>query len=219
MERDEKLLEGFKSLSTALICDAMGKRCYLMDSAIKPLIPGLSAVGYALTVKNRLGDWQSAIRAIDQARPGDFLVLDAHINPDLACWGGLNSYASKLKGVVGAVVDGAARDLQEIKELGFPVYAKRIVPRDGAGEGCERSEIGIPVNCGGVNVKPGDIIFGDDDGVVVVPIEEAETILEKALAVKEIEEDIRENLSKGMPYQEAIRRADEEAKKKGIAIL
>ena len=217
VEKDKKLLEGFRRVSTAMICDAMGRRCY-MDSAIKPLTPGLSTVGYALTVKNKLGDWQAAIRTIDQAEPGDFLVMDAHSNPEIACWGGLNSYASKLKGVVGAVIDGAARDVEEIKELEFPVFARKIVPRDGEGEGCEKSEVGVPVNCGGLHVKPGDIIIGDDDGVVVVPLEEAEGVLEKTLVVKEIEEEVRDNLSKGMLYQEAIRRAEEEAKKKGILI-
>lgn len=112
------------------------------------------------------------------------------------------------KGVVGAVVDGAIRDTDEIKALGFPICAKAVVPRSTHSPYSQRMEpieINVPITCGGVLVNPGDVILADEIGVVVVPQEEAGEILAKALEQAEKEEATRQRIKEGKTVEELLR--------------
>ena len=106
------------------------------------------------------------------------------------------------QGVVGVVVDGAVRDVAEIRQLQFPVFARGIVPNNGT-EGY-LGKINVPIQCGGVTVRPGDIIFGDDDGVVVTPQEMAEEVSKTAQSIIREEEETLSKIESGMSYGQIV---------------
>jgi regulator of RNase E activity RraA len=173
----KKLVEAFREVSTASITDAMG-RFGAMESEIKPLFGGVRMVGPALTVKTRPGDNLMCHKANSLVEDGDIMVIDAGAYTRVAVWGELMTLIAKAKGCAGIVIDGAVRDSARIKEIGFPLFARAIAPCVGHKDG--PGEINFPIQCGGVQVEPGDIIAGDDDGIAVVPAKDAKLILKKA---------------------------------------
>jgi regulator of RNase E activity RraA len=110
------------------------------------------------------------IELVDSLGPGDIAVSACGATGRIAPWGGLLSTASRMRGAAGAVMDGFVRDIQHIRSLGFPVFAGGIAPLDSRGRG-KVIEIDVPIQCGGVLVRPGDIVFGDADGCAVIPRE------------------------------------------------
>jgi regulator of RNase E activity RraA len=142
--------------------------------------------GTAVTVRSRGGDNLTYLRALEFCRPGDVLVVDA---------GGILSFYAAHVGVVGLVVDGAIRDVAEIRERDFPVYARGVTHRgpykDGPGE------INVPVSVGGMVVNPGDIVVGDQDGLLAIPQDDAAYVIEKALAVLEAEAETMRAMKEG----------------------
>ena len=133
--------------------------------------------------------------ALKHAQPRDILVLDNGGYYEASGWGELTSVSAKAGGLGGIVVDGGVRDLEKIVKIRFPVFSRCITP-----EGTAKlnfGEINCPVNCGGVTVRPGDIVVGDDDGVVVIPYEAAKDVLETAKAILEKEAEIRRRLEDG----------------------
>ena len=142
--------------------------------------------GTAVTVRVTHGDNLAVLRAFEYCRPGDVMVIDGGGDTEQAILGGIMSlYAAKI-GLAGLVIDGAIRDVAEIRERDFPMFARGHTHRgpykDGPGE------INVPVCIGGMTVMPGDIIIGDDDGVLAFPPEEAETLIAKAQAQQAKEE-------------------------------
>jgi len=187
------LLAAFRQVSTPNIADAYQKRGVL--HGIYPRNPGaVRMVGRALTVKTADGDWAKPVEAIDRAKAGDVIVVDAG-GGQVAIWGELASWSSKLKGVAGVVIDGAARDIDSIVEIGFPCFSRHITPV--AGEPKGHGEIGAEIECGGQTVRSGDWIVGDASGVVVVPQETAVEIANRALDVLERENRLREEIKRG----------------------
>jgi 4-hydroxy-4-methyl-2-oxoglutarate aldolase len=148
----------------------------LMDNAIRALWPGCHAAGPALTVLNRQGDTLMLHRAISLARAGDVLVVTADGPTPSAMWGNLMTTAAVGRGVAGAVIDGPARDVAEVRSAGFALWSRSISPRGSKRLG--PGAVNVPVMCGGVRVCPGDLIVADDDGIVVVP----RALLQVALA-------------------------------------
>ncbi|PRX64088.1 RraA family protein [Nonomuraea fuscirosea] len=146
--------------------DALG-RMTVMDGGIRLLTGQAALLGTALTVDVRSGDNLAVHRALDDARPGDVLVVNGHGDGTRALVGDLIGEIMVNAGVVGAVVDGAIRDVRSLREMGLAVYARTVTPagpfKDGPGA------IGVPVAVGGVVVEAGDVLVGDADGVVVVP--------------------------------------------------
>ncbi|BEP63742.1 RraA family protein [Variovorax sp. V213] len=136
--------------------------------------------GTAVTVKTRGGDNFTMMRAFEFCRPGDVLVIDAGGDVTNAVIGGILSFYAATIGTVGVVLDGAIRDVAEIRERDFPVYARGVNHRgpykDGPGE------INVPVSVGGMVVNPGDIVVGDQDGLMAFARDEAELLIEKAHA-------------------------------------
>lgn len=186
---EEEILKIFKKVSTANISDAMHRARVMSD--IKPIKPGMRLVGQAFTVRTFPGDWAKTVESIDKAKAGDVIVIDANGKPP-AVWGELATLSCIQKGIKGVVIDGAIRDTGEISKLNFPAFAKLV--SSNAGEPKGFGEMGVKISCGGVEVNPGDFIIGDDDGVIVVPKEEAIEVANRALDVYERENRIKEEI-------------------------
>lgn len=154
-----------------------------MESAIRSLVPGLRCAGRALTVRTLPGFTRRPLEALARAGRGDVLVIAAGGEAEVSPWGGIVSWDASRKGLAGVVIDGMTRDLVEIRRLTppLPLFARGQTPAI-AGFGTPGTgAIGEAVICGGVQVRTGDLIYGDDDGVVVVPWEKLEGVLELAL--------------------------------------
>lgn len=192
---DSALLEGFAKAATASIADALdriaGRRCY-MDHAIKPRINEKRLCGPAVTVLEMpASDFlppQLALDAIDESPAGSVICIAiGDGEPDVACWGGLMTAGAVARGHAGAVLDGAVRDIAEIRrDYQFPVYARSASPGTTLGR-YRTIERETPVRIGGIIVHPGDIIVGDIDGVCVVPKALAAEVLKAAQEI-----DVRE---------------------------
>lgn len=192
----ENLLEAFMKLSTANISDAMHRTGEL--HGLKPVRadkPGeLKFAGPAVTVRTYNGDWSAPVQAIDYARPGDVIVVDA-CQGEIAVWGELATQSCIIKGVAAAVIDGAVRDIDGIRKLKFPVYARHFTPTAGEPKGF--GEINVPIEISGRKIEPGYWIIGDESGVVVVPQNKAMEIANRAIDVLEKENRIREEIKRG----------------------
>ncbi len=196
---DEQIFELFMHVSTPNISDAMHRKGVMRG--IKPLFEDIKLVGKAVTVQTFEGDWAKSVEAIDVAKEGDVLVVYAG-SKDVATWGELASWSCKQKGIAGVVIDGAVRDVEEIRRLKFPVFAKYEVPNAGEPKGF--GELNTEIKCGGQEVKPGDWIIGDDNGVVVVSKESAYEIARRAKEVWKSEERIREEIKKGKTLSQVL---------------
>lgn len=197
--RDEQIFELFMQVSTPNISDAMHRKGAMRD--IKPLFEDIKLVGKAVTVQTFEGDWAKPVEATDVAKGGDVIVVYAG-SKDVALWGELASWSCKQKGIAGIVIDGAVRDVEEIRRLRFPVFAKYVVPNAGEPKGF--GELNAEIKCGGQEVKPGDWIIGDDNGVVVVPKEHAYEIARRAKEVWKNEERIREEIKRGKTLSQVL---------------
>ncbi len=165
--------QAWKGLATANLSDVIG-RVGAMDGGIRRLC-GDRMVGPAHTVVTGTGDSSSIHRALVDAPSGSVLVIDAQGGIARAVWGNVLTVAAMERGVVGAVVDGAVRDIDEIAALNFTLFARATCPA-GPHKGF-RGTHGVPVQCGGVVVSPGDIVAGDADGVTVIPSAQANMVL------------------------------------------
>lgn len=174
----------------------------LLDWEIQPLFRPVRMVGVALTVSCQPGDNAPLAQASQQAGPGTVLVVARHGDRRHACWGGLMSRSAARRGLAGIVIDGAATDWREVVELQFPVFCRNLSSlttrrQDLAGA------IGEPIVCGGVLVRTGDVVVGDEDGVAVVPAEGARALLERARRFERWEVHMRRGLDAGLPQAEA----------------
>ena len=169
----------WKNIPPAVASDCMN-RCYVMSGRISPLSPGMKICGHARTITGMVGDNGPAHVAIGVAKPGEILVIDARGHVETAVWGGIMTRAAIERGITGVVIDGAIRDAEEIRELGFATFSAGICPA-GPSKGFGGIIDGA-IACAGAPVKSGDIILGDDDGVAVVPLKRQADILEKSLA-------------------------------------
>jgi len=183
----EDLVAGFRQTATASVADAVdkiaGKRGYL-DHAIKPRINETKIVGPAVTVQEGPTDEvlppTHALDLIDEADAGSVIVIAIDGVADVAVWGGLMTAGAVANKHEAAVLDGAVRDIVEIRrDYDFPVYARAASPGTTLGR-FKTLASNVPVTIGGIEINPGDIIVGDIDGVVVVPAEHAEAVLEMA---------------------------------------
>lgn len=188
---DDNVLDVFKRVSTANICDG-NHRMPSMPS-LRPLVDGLNMVGPAVTVRTMAGDWAKPVEAIDIAEPGDVIVVESHERQ--AIWGELATHSAKVKGLAGIVIDGAVRDVADIRKLGVPVFARAVQPTAGEPKGL--GEINAPIRIDGVKICQGDWIVGDDDGVVAVPRRKATEIANRAMDCLERENRIREEIEAG----------------------
>jgi regulator of RNase E activity RraA len=185
------------------VLDSLGLRGQAMAARIRPVWPDATVVGRAHTALTvdifelRPDPYRLEIEAVDSLKPGDVLVAATGPSTRTCFWGELLSTAARLRGARGAVVDGYVRDVRKITEMRWPVFATGMSPVDSAGRSMV-VEYGAPVECGGVPVREGDIVFGDVDGLVVVPREAEREAIEKALAKVEGENRTRAALEAGM---------------------
>ena len=190
---EDELFEAFSRVSTCNISDAFHKQG-IVHGLIPYIKSGDRMVGRALTVQTTNGDWAKPVEAIDQAKEGDIIVIDVGGAP-VAVWGELASNSAMMMGVKGVVIDGAIRDIDDIKALNFPAFARTAVPN--AGEPKGYGGIGIEITVGGQTVRTGDWIIGDESGLIVVPKEKAVEVANRALAVHENEDRTREEIRRG----------------------
>lgn len=179
-------MRDFKGIPTPCISDST-KGLYNMHPSIRSISGGVNISGRALTVKMPVGDNTAVLRAIQTAEPGDIIVVDAKGDPYRAAVGDLFVGLAKTLGVQAMVIDGAVRDIEGVKDLDFPVFCKgsTMAASGKAGGG----EINVPISCGGAAVYPGDIIVGDDNGVLVVPRDREDEVWERSKKQQEIDEE------------------------------
>ncbi|MCU0629723.1 MAG: orotidine 5'-phosphate decarboxylase [Methanoregulaceae archaeon] len=183
----------FQKVSTPNISDAMHRKGAM--NGIFSLCGDVKMIGPAVTVQTFAGDWAKPVEAIDVAVPGDVIVINNDAGTHVAPWGELATMSCVTKGIAGVVIDGAVRDIDDIRRLQFPVFAKATVPNAGEPKGL--GEINAEISCCGQIVRPGDWVIGDESGVVVVPKERAYEVARRALEVKKTEERIREEIRRG----------------------
>lgn len=192
MSREEEMIAIFREVSGPNISDAMHRKGAMRG--ILPINLGIKIVGKAVTVQTFPGDWAKPVESIDMAGPGDVLVIYNGSN-SISPWGGLATLSCKMRGVEGAVIDGAVRDVDEIRALKYPIWASGITPNAGDPKGM--GEINSEITCGGQTVKPGDYIVADENGVVVIPKERAYEIARRAKEVEKMESRLYEEIRRG----------------------
>lgn len=184
----------FTTFPTGNLCNA-DPRVRALAPVIKPLIPGKRVAGRARTVRITPGQNGAIHRAVHHAKPGDLLVVDGGGSDRFGPFGDLLADGCLAKGIVGAVFDCTIRDSTDIAALGFQVFCRGFHPEATAKS--EPDETDIPVSVGGVEVHPGDVLVGDDDGVVVIPKGIAAEVLDRVRAVAAREEAIRARIQAG----------------------
>jgi regulator of RNase E activity RraA len=177
-QADPRIIAALRDIPVALLSDNLHRSSGSVG--LHPYHRPAPLAGTAVTVRTRGGDNVTMLRAFDFCRPGDVMVIDAGGDVTNAVIGGILSFYASTIGVKGVVIDGAIRDVAEIRERDFPVYARGVNHRgpykDGPGE------INVPVSIGGMVVNPGDIVVGDQDGLLAFPQTEAVLVIEKAKA-------------------------------------
>ena len=201
----EKYVEELMKMDTASISDAMDKLgipCGLLG--IQAVIPGQRIYGEAYTVhyvpcgmdKGTVGDF------IDDVKPGQVVVIDNGGRTYCTVWGDIMTFTAKTRGIAGTVIDGVCRDVDGIRKLGYPIYTKGKYMVTGK-ERVQVDAVNIPVAISGVQVRPGDLIIGDESGVVCVPAEKAEEVLGIAKHIEETEQKIISEVKNGSTLKDA----------------
>ncbi len=201
-------------LYVAAVCDildSLGYRHQVMHQRLRPLLPDPQACGFigrARTLRWMETDYVVEedpygleITAMDSLAPGDVVVHSTDYAGNNTPWGELMSTAARMRGAVGCVCDANVRDGVKIIEMGFPVYYAGIRPLDSKGRGLVVA-LDVPIRCGEVLVKSGDIIFADFDGIVVIPTEVRERVLQLALEKIGKENLVRKDLQEGKSLRE-----------------
>jgi 3-hexulose-6-phosphate synthase/6-phospho-3-hexuloisomerase len=190
---DEEIRSLLLQVSAPNITDAMHRKGAM--SGILSICGNVTMVGKAVTVQTVAGDWAKPVEAIDIAGKNEVIVINNDGATHIAPWGELATLSCLKKGISGVVIDGAVRDVDDIRAMKFPLFAKAIVPNAGEPKGF--GEINAEIQCGGQSVCPGDWIVGDESGVVVIPSVRAYEIARRALEVRKNEERIREEIRRG----------------------
>ena len=209
-----KLAELAEQIGASLVSDALdaaGFRQQSLGPGYAPLLADQVVVGYAFPVRVEPTDeipqvpYVGLLGALDAIGPGEVWVGATGGFRAVSLWGELLSTACLAAGAVGAVVEGCARDRNAIRRLGFPVLCRGGDPRDINGRG-EVTEHRVTVEVDGVTIAPGDLVVGDDDGVVIVPEPLIDDVVAAALQKSRLEDHFRQAVSKGAPPSEAFRR-------------
>lgn len=205
-------IEELKKTPTASLSDALNQIGIngTLNVTFHPTLEGVRIAGPAVTILHAYSTRRvipiEAIDAIDNADKGSVIVaaIEGGEAQDIALFGGLMSLASKTRGLEGAVMCGAIRDLREIKEMRFQIFYRFLSPNTSVGR-TEIKAVNVPVKYGGVVINPGDIVVGDDDGIVIIPKDKLVEVLERAKRIDELERKESEEIKKGKPFSQVIR--------------
>ncbi|MGH7772734.1 MAG: RraA family protein [Candidatus Binatia bacterium] len=203
------LVNRLVKLDTCAVSDALD-RLGLKGGTIgvRPVWPCPRIVGRTVTVKIKpVGPERSkrhlGTTAIEAAQPGDVIVVDSGGRADVSAWGGLLSLAAKLKGLSGVVIDGACRDVDESRHVGFPVYARAVVPLTARGRIMEDS-VNVEIQFAGVQVHAGDLVIADGSGVVFIPRAKEKEVMAEAEAIAQHESKMAEAIRSGRSVVEVM---------------
>jgi regulator of RNase E activity RraA len=192
-QAEPAILETLRSIAVALLSDNLHRA--IGSAGVLPYHRPRAMAGTAVTVRTRGGDNLAILRAFEYCRPGDVMVVDCGGEIANAVVGGILTFYGATMGLSGMVIDGAIRDVAEVRERDFPVYARAVTHRgpykDGPGE------INVPVCIGGMVVNPGDIVVGDQDGLLAFAQDEAATLIERAQAQARKEADTMQAMREG----------------------
>ncbi|MFI6417355.1 RraA family protein [Streptomyces sp. NPDC050842] len=206
----EEIVEGFRAVlaeysPSCLVTDA--RRRVGAIGGLLPVKHHHKIAGPALTVNLSIDDLVDCMPVLARAQPGDVVVVACHGTTRTAMWGGLMSTLSRQIGLAAGIVDGAIRDVDEIRDLDFPVWYRSTVPRPSPTAVHDRTEpvqVNVPVVIDGQVINPGDIVVADENGIAVVPQGEAETVLAHTRMNIDRERVIREKISSGLSVAELI---------------
>lgn len=206
---EDSLIGRLGKLDTCAVSDALD-RLGLRGATfgVRPLWSCPRIVGRAVTVKIKPAGLEKpkqhlGTAAIQAARPGDIIVIDSGGRQDASAWGGLLSLAAKTKGLSGVVIDGACRDIDESREVGFPVYARAVIPMTARGRVMQDS-FNQEIAFAGVQVHPGDLLIADGSGVVFIPREKEQEVVKEAEAVAQQEARMAEGIRQGLSVVEVL---------------
>lgn len=208
----QAVIEGFRELSTCNVSDALDKLGLRSGVwGIRPLYDCAKVVGPAITMRlipfgpdrpsSHLG---ADALAVSQA--GDLIVIDNGGRVDQNCWGEILTFAARQRGVAGVIIDGASRDLDVIREIEFPLYARAVVPHTARGRNVQ-GDVNRTVQLGGAQVRPGDVVMADVNGIAVIPNERAEEVLAAARELFDRENEIVRLLKAGVPFADVDRKS------------
>lgn len=195
------------------VLDEVGLRHQAMAPRIRPLDDALVLVGFARTglfrevyhVARDENPYELEIRILDDLKPGDVIAFGCGGSDRIAPWGELLTTAARARGATGAVTDGFVRDVRGIRAVGFPVFHGGIAPLDSKGRG-KVADIDVPIECAGVRIEPGDLLFGDVDGLVVVPRRAEDEVLARAFEKVTSENRTRDELLQGAKLKDVFDR-------------
>jgi 4-hydroxy-4-methyl-2-oxoglutarate aldolase len=205
----EPIVERLAKLDTCAVSDALDRLALKGATyGIRPMWPCPRIVGRAVTMKIKPVGLEKpkqhlGAEPIAAAQAGDIIVVDNSGRPDTSCWGGLLSLAAKIKGIAGIVIDGACRDVDESRELGFPVYACGAVPMTARGRVMQAS-FNHEIQFAGVQVHQGDLIIADWSGVVIIPRAKEEEVIREAEVIAAREQRMAEGIRQGRPVTEVL---------------
>ena len=191
-------LRPFLKLTTPVVADAMNRLGGMYGIHNLFQFSGKKMIGYAYTCRIQHGDWLWVCKAIDEMSEGDVLIVDMGGTESVACWGDLSNAGVMNRRGTGVIVDGGIRDIEDLLVMGVPTYYRCICPNAGNPHE-EGGTSNIPVVCGGQAVRPGDVIFGDDSGVVVIPKERWREVLDASFKQEEYEQETANRIYSGGP--------------------
>ena len=173
----QELIEKFKPIAVATVYEASGRKGFV-NPKIKPIFRGMKLCGPVFTVQTAPGDNLMLHKALEKAQEGDIIVATVGDEYEYGYWGDLMATQAKAKKLGGLAIDGCVRDSEEIIEMGFPIFSRGLAIR-----GTVKASLGLinyPINFGGNGINPGDLILGDDDGIVVVKFQDCQEVLAKS---------------------------------------
>jgi regulator of RNase E activity RraA len=207
----EAIIERLSKLDTCSVSDALDSLGLKGATwGVRPQWPCSKIVGRAVTMKIKPVGLEQPTQhlgtpAIEAAQPGDVIVIDNGGKLEFSTWGGLLSLSAKLKGVNGVVIDGACRDIDEARDLEFPVYARGVVPMTARGRVMQES-FNQEIQFAGVQCRPGDLVIADGSGVVIVPQEKAAEVMTAAEAIFQKEAEMAAGIRQGYSGLEMLQK-------------